>query len=71
MSSAHNNNENEQITPTTPEQTPRSLKARVKPYALNIYLKELYDNDFLQVHFNINKEEVCETPDIFFTETHS
>lgn len=28
------------------------------PDAVDIYLKELYDNDFLKVHFNINKEEV-------------
>ena len=30
------------------------------PDAVNIYLKELYDNDFLKVHFNLNKEEVLE-----------
>ena len=33
---------------------------RIHPDALDFYLKELYDNDFLKVHFNLNKEEVLE-----------
>ena len=27
---------------------------------MKLAVKELYDNDFLQVHFNINKEEVLD-----------